>query len=77
MWGVFVYRVGFVVAGFAVAVFRHVATARAKPPDFSVFTDGAVVHLVAIGAAALWAGSFLHKKSLQIIALVALWRCYK
>ena len=59
-----------------VAVFRHVAAAGAKPPDFAVFTKGAVVEAVTVGAAAFWASSFLHKKSLQIIALFALWLCY-
>ena len=59
-----------------VAVFRHVAAAGAKPPNFSVIIDGAVVEFVAVGAAAFWASSFLHKKSSQIIALFARWRCY-
>ena len=59
-----------------VAVFRHVATCRAKPPDFSVVTKGAVVEAVTVGAAAFRAGRFFHKKSLRIIALFALWLCY-
>lgn len=52
---VFIYRIVFVITRLAVAIFRHVAAAGAKPPNFAVVGQGAVVEFVAVGAAAFGA----------------------